>query len=310
MKTVVAVEDDKGLADMLARALREYGYDLQTAQCVKGAFERIRTARPAFVFLDVMLPDGAGYQIARRIRMDPELFRMPIMYVSSLGEEPEIQHAMHQGGDIYLPKPFTLKQLLEKIAMLEELVRRIAYVSSTTQMPSLEALERDIDYRMLHGIPFDLCLITINNYREYVISRGKDLGLAVLQWVADMLRGALRDLKIHDARLAHIGTHQFLALLPPESAKAFCKGVRFDFSRKLPEFYKDFELQAGHIVVTKHPGTFSGYSLMELEVEALELKPEDHATAVDIIHCLGKIHRESQHNQHKTLFRFDQYKKW
>ncbi len=311
MKTVLAVEDDKILVGLLGKALVEYGYTLAYSPQVTGSFERTKEMHPHLIFLDVMLPDGAGFQLARRIRMDRDVYATPVLFMSSMSDPPEVEYALQQGGDLYLAKPFSLKQMLEKIEQLEVIAGNIERHSESTGLPGLAALERELDCRLFNSEPFGLCLLTIENYREYYLAKGKDLAEETLRIAADALKAGAKDLCMDDVFLAHPGGFHFFAVVALEHIAAFYKEVEYRLEQKWPELYKDHELKDGYIVVSKQKGTYSGYPLMRFGMESLCSKEGEHLTGHSMVYHLGRVHKHGAHVAGENrLFRWEQDKKW
>ncbi len=310
MRKLLALDDDRHLVDLMSQALSPHGYDVVGAHKVSGTFETIKREKPEVAVLDVMLPDGAGYQVSRSIRRDPELYKMPVLLMSSLAEPPEVNYGILQGADAYLTKPFTLEQLLDRLGRLDALQRRIEQRSEGTNLFSLEAMEREIDHLIFRGEPFSLCYLTLNNFDAFLVGKGKEGADKVITWVADSMRRNIRDLKHSGTRIGHLGRDQFLVLLDPQHVEEFCAGVTFDFERKGSEFYKDFEVDSGYVVVTKHRGTYSGHGLMKPQIDVATWSKGNFQSAHDMLHELRQSHQRTESKQHKTLFRYEQDKKW
>ncbi len=118
MSKILLVDDDVDLAELIKTKLSAEGHDVHSINTGDGAFEKAKEVRPDLAILDIMLPGVTGYQICRRLRKDPELYRLGILILTALGEEPEVMHGLEQGADDFLAKPFKLDHLTEKIGAL------------------------------------------------------------------------------------------------------------------------------------------------------------------------------------------------
>ncbi len=121
---VLMVEDDQVIAEGLKFSLEQEGYEVAWAGTVKDALKQLDGGadgqRPDICLLDLMLPDGSGYQVCRAIR---EKSRMPILFLTACDDEVNTVMALEQGADDYIAKPFRVRELL---ARMRAILRRTA----------------------------------------------------------------------------------------------------------------------------------------------------------------------------------------
>ncbi len=141
MKKIVLVEDDVKLNSSLVTALTNEGYEVESAFTVKEAEEKYSGA--GLMILDVMLPDGNGIDLCKKIRSRSS--RIPVIFLTSCDEEREIDAGFEIGADDYITKPFRLRELLMRV----NAVFRRCYPE--TEDTNLSALEQNLlDYLMLN----------------------------------------------------------------------------------------------------------------------------------------------------------------
>ncbi|WP_366653512.1 response regulator transcription factor [Fodinicurvata sp. EGI_FJ10296] len=111
-QTVLIIDDDTRLTAMLAGYLSDAGYTVhREATATAGLAAADRTA-PDAVILDIMLPDGDGFDICRRIRASSDV---PIVMLTARGDETDRIVGLEIGADDYLPKPFSPRELLARL---------------------------------------------------------------------------------------------------------------------------------------------------------------------------------------------------
>lgn len=116
---VLVVEDDKIILEGLRYSLLGEGYEVVTACSVRDAAEIMEKDRKIeFCLLDIMLPDGTGYEICRKIR---EKSRMPILFLTACNDEVNTVMALELGADDYIAKPFRVRELM---ARMKAILRR------------------------------------------------------------------------------------------------------------------------------------------------------------------------------------------
>lgn len=114
-KTILVVEDDGDLCTLLDYNLSRNGYRVEVLHRLEGALERSQKLRPDLVILDVMLPDGDGFDFCRKLRADPGLSNVPILFLTARGEEVDRVLGLEIGGDDYITKPFSPRELMARV---------------------------------------------------------------------------------------------------------------------------------------------------------------------------------------------------
>lgn len=115
MKHIFFVEDDLSLAGGLSFAIRKQGYELTLARTSAEAVRLWKNGAYDLVILDVMLPDGSGLDLCRKIRA---VSSVPILFLTAADEETDIVMGRDIGGDDYMTKPFKLAVFLSRINAL------------------------------------------------------------------------------------------------------------------------------------------------------------------------------------------------
>jgi DNA-binding response OmpR family regulator len=117
MKILIA-DDEPHIVTALEFLLLGRGYEVEVARNGTEALARIREARPDLVLLDVMMPELSGYDVCREIRSLPGLARTKVVMLSAKGSRADIGKGIEAGADLYITKPFSNRELLDKIAEL------------------------------------------------------------------------------------------------------------------------------------------------------------------------------------------------
>jgi DNA-binding response OmpR family regulator len=112
------VEDEESILLSLEFLLTEEGYSVVTAQDGAAALNAAAAQTPDLVLLDVMLPHIDGFEVCRQMRANALLKNTRIMMVTARGRESEVEHGLSLGADAFLSKPFSTRELMEKIRSL------------------------------------------------------------------------------------------------------------------------------------------------------------------------------------------------
>lgn len=115
---VLIVEDEESILLSLDFLLRKEGYEVGSARDGAAAMRALEQQPPDLVLLDVMLPLVDGFEVCASIRTNPALRNTRIMLVTARGRESEIGRGTALGADAYLTKPFSTRELMEKVRAL------------------------------------------------------------------------------------------------------------------------------------------------------------------------------------------------
>lgn len=117
-KTVLTIDDDTAITELLAMLLRTHGYEVKTVNSGEEGVEAIKKYNPHVVVLDLMMPGLDGWQVCKTVR---EFSNVPIVILSALDDPAMIASALDAGADDYLIKPVSSSIL---VAHLNRLIRR------------------------------------------------------------------------------------------------------------------------------------------------------------------------------------------
>lgn len=115
MAKVVIAEDEPDIRDLIRFTLQFAGYEVFAGSNGEEGFELTKREKPDVVLMDVRMPKMTGYEACRRIKADPDLKDIPVVFLSAKGQDAEIQSGLDAGADEYLLKPFAPDQLTERI---------------------------------------------------------------------------------------------------------------------------------------------------------------------------------------------------
>ncbi len=115
MSTLLVVEDEAAIADLVAINLRHAGFDVIVASDAEAAQAAVDRELPDLVLLDWMLPGQSGVQLAKRWRADARTRDLPLIMLTARAEEADKITGLDAGADDYLTKPFSTKELMARI---------------------------------------------------------------------------------------------------------------------------------------------------------------------------------------------------
>ncbi len=114
-RTIMVVDDEEDLRELLRYNLDKEGYTVQCASSGEDAVKIAKKKMPDLLILDLMLPGMDGFEVCRVLKSDPKTSSLPIVILSAKGEDSDIVAGLELGADDYLTKPFSPKVLIARI---------------------------------------------------------------------------------------------------------------------------------------------------------------------------------------------------
>lgn len=112
-RKILIIDDEKDILNLLSMVLRKEGFEnIYVAEDAKSGFSLYQKINPDIILLDIMLPDAEGYEVCKRIRENSDV---PILFMSAKTEEIDRILGFALGGDDYITKPFSPKEVAYRI---------------------------------------------------------------------------------------------------------------------------------------------------------------------------------------------------
>lgn len=141
MASIFCIEDDNGIRELITCALQSGGYTAEGFSSGKAFFQRLQTATPMLILLDIMLPDEDGISILKQLKTEPSTMNIPVIMLSAKSTEIDKVTGLENGADDYITKPFGIMELLSRI----KAVLRRSHLTEPKQPHVLTAQELVID---------------------------------------------------------------------------------------------------------------------------------------------------------------------
>lgn len=149
MEKLLVIEDDQSLATGIKYTLEKEGFNVTVRNCIADGKKTFDSDKFNLVLLDVMLPDGSGFELCEKIRKKSEI---PIIFLTACDEEVNIVLGLDLGADDYITKPFRVRELVSRIraALRRSMVKNEGsdYIESIT---SGELTLNILDRKLLKG---------------------------------------------------------------------------------------------------------------------------------------------------------------
>ena len=191
-QTVLIVEDDLDVADMLNAYFRVQGYEILTAAWGEEAVSLCQKKLPDLVILDIRLPDIDGYEVARRLRNDRHSREIPIIFLTDKRNRQDRLQGLELGADDYVTKPFDIQELRLRVRNSLRRTSQGTLSNPVTNLPEGVLIDEKLS-DCLHGSSWALLLVSLVNMEYFRESYGFVASDDVLRAVSLMIHNAVRE---------------------------------------------------------------------------------------------------------------------
>jgi len=236
--TLLIVEDDLDIADMLNAYFRVQGYDVFTVNWGEDGIRFCLSDIPDLVILDIRLPDVDGFEVARRLRNNRKTKDIPIIFLTEKRERNDRLKGLELQADDYITKPFDIQELRLRVRNTLQRSRQGSLTNPVTGLPEgslvdealMEFSNRPDAVAMLIGMK------NINHFRElYGFVASDDL----LRAISLMVRDAARDLGDAEDFVGHISASEFIILTSLKHASGLRERIQKRLEQSFDYFYSD-----------------------------------------------------------------------
>lgn len=213
--SILAVDDAASNIDVLVDLL-EAPYDVLVALDGPSALEMVQEEEVDLILLDIMMPGMSGYDVCRRLKADPRLRDVPVIFLTAKSDEASIEQAYAVGGIDYVTKPFKQVELLARIRTqldLRRLVKDLEFLASSDSLTGIYNRRRFFELateRFERGDDVCAAMIDIDNFKAINDSHGHAVGDQVITQVAHLIRAQLGD----EMFVGRLGGEEFAILAP------------------------------------------------------------------------------------------------
>jgi two-component system alkaline phosphatase synthesis response regulator PhoP len=141
-QTILVVDDEQDLLDLIEYNLRQEGYDVLKAENGKDGIQMAKEHMPDLVLLDIMMPQMDGIEVCDRMREDATLSHIPIIFLTARSDEKTEIEGLNKGADDFITKPISTTKLVSRI---KAVLRRFEETEEKVQQLSVHDLVIDKD---------------------------------------------------------------------------------------------------------------------------------------------------------------------
>jgi diguanylate cyclase (GGDEF)-like protein len=262
---ILLIDDAKPIHALVAGILANEPCDLHFAAGGKYGLILAESVRPDLILLDVQMPDIDGYETCRRLKANPNLFNIPVVFLTSLSTTEEKVHGLDLGAVDYITKPFRPAELLARVRASLRTSRAIKMLEEHALIDFLTGLGNpamykhrlaaEVSLRVRTKKPLACVVVDVDDFQAINDTQGHPFADTVLRQIAEALKNIVRTEDI----ACRISGDDFVILMPnTETADACLLAERISSELKLLKFMnRDRSVEVNyHVAVGPAIGTF------------------------------------------------------
>lgn len=237
-QTILIVDDDTDLAEMLGAYLNVQGYVVYTTSMGEQALTLASELQPDLILLDIHLPDLDGFEVCNRLQASHKTRHIPIIFLTEMRERPDKLYGLRLGVIDYITKPFDVQELRLRV---RNTLRRVASAGAenpVTGLPEGNQVDEALS-RLAAGTCPDcgllaVALLGIESFRElYGFVASDD----VLRVTSLTTTAAAQEIGGPDTFCGHLDEYTFLIIVPADKMEGLIQKITDRLGRLLEYFY-------------------------------------------------------------------------
>lgn len=242
--TLLIVEDDLDIADMLNAYFRVQGYEVLTVNWGEDGVRACQTNSPDLVILDIRLPDIDGFEVARRLRNNRRTREIPIIFLTEKRERSDRLKGLELKADDYITKPFDIQDLRLRVRNALNRSRQVTLTHPVTGLPEGGLVDEALSQALTHA-DSAVMVVSLKNLNRFHEVYGFVASDDLLRAVSIMVRDALRDLGGSEDFLGHLTSSDFVLVTRQPFVPALHDRIRKRLEQSFDYFYSDQDREMG-----------------------------------------------------------------
>lgn len=239
MAKILIVDDDRRVVETIGARLQSFGHVCRGESHGERALEVIERGGVDMLVLDVMIPGLSGFEVCRRVRGNPKNFAMPILLVSAMDGQEEIQHGLSQGADDFISKPFSMDLLVKRIENLLVISANTQLTDDVTELPGAKKIKHEVQTAVNEKRAFSLVYAVLMRTAEFGRAVGQEERLRASRHFARALHVAAKETGLKGFSVGHLGGGHFLCILDAGRGEEYSRNMNRLWEKHLPKFYRE-----------------------------------------------------------------------
>ncbi len=234
--TLLVVEDDPDVAEMLNAYFLVQGYEVIVVNGGEDAVKVCRANRPDLVILDIRLPDIDGYEVAHRLRGNRRTEDIPIIFLTEKRNRADRLQGLELGADDYITKPFDVHELRLRVRNALRRSQQGALSNPVTNLPEGALVDERLSECLLDN-QWALLQVQIGNLEHFRDAYGFVAADDVVRAISLMIHNAVRELGNPNDFIGQVGPAEFVLVTTPGIITSLGERIRSRLEQSMDYFY-------------------------------------------------------------------------
>ena len=266
-ETILVVDDDPDIARFVEVNLRSAGYDVAVAGDGEEALEKAGELRPDLVLLDVMMPRIDGFEVAQRLRKNPQTANTSIIMLTAKALSADKVTGLQSGADDYIIKPFDPIELLARVKGTLRRAKEMRNLSPLTGLPGNIRIQEEIERQVREARPFAVLYCDLDNFKTYNDQKGFVRGDRLIQATARIIQDAVVRVRSGRGLRRPRGRRRLRGRGEPRRRRRRSRSASASGStRSRSGFYESEDLDRGFIRMEDRKGVMQDVPLVAISV--------------------------------------------
>ncbi|MGZ4150508.1 MAG: GGDEF domain-containing response regulator [Actinomycetota bacterium] len=263
---LLVVDDDPFIARLLEIELNAAGYRVRVANDGEQAMAMVAEEPPDLVITDVMMPHVDGFELTRRLRLDPRNAAISVIILTARGLSADKLEGFAIGADDYIVKPFDTPELLARVRGVLRRSKEMKDESPLTGLPGNVRVQEEIEAKVAAGDEFALLYVDLDRFKAYNDHYGFARGDDLIKEVARLMEDVVHEHAADGGFVGHLGGDDFAAVIAPQSAALVADTIVQRFDERMPDFYDPDDRARGWIEVLNRRGEPQRYDRVTMSI--------------------------------------------
>lgn len=265
-KKILVIDDTVLMQKMISDILQAENYTVIVAGSGEEGLIKVAQEKPDLVILDVVLPGIDGFEVCKILRDNDSNNLMPIIMITTQGDEEDKLKGLELGADDYIIKPFNPRELISRVRNTLKRIDRNRLANPLTGLQGNLEIQAEITRRLATNEVFSLIYADLDHFKAYNDVYGFACGDSVIKLTADIITDNVLLYGSEDDFLGHIGGDDFIIITTPLYVDAICEGIISDFDRKILFLYTKKDRKNGYIETTNRRGNIHRYPIISISL--------------------------------------------
>jgi DNA-binding response OmpR family regulator len=242
--TLLIVEDDLDVAEMLNAYFQVQGYEVHTVNWGEDGVRAALSTLPDLIILDIRLPDIDGFEVARQLREHRKTKNIPILFLTERRERSDRLRGLQLSAEDYITKPFDIQELRLRVRNTLRRARQGSLTNPVTGLPEGSLVDEQLQAWLNDSTAalFTVSLLNLDHFREvYGFVASDDL----LRAIGLMLHDLLGEMSPSGFFLGHLTQTDFVVIARLESRALFSERAKKRLEQSFEYFYRDQDRSRG-----------------------------------------------------------------